>query len=95
MGNNLLKGWFGSDYGSIFQQGLVASAFMFLIKVARCTIKTYTQNEFEEEVKFQDGEAYERMLAICKFCQIIANKETLCYEDDLVAVFKDIRPAAQ
>ena len=35
------------------------------------------------------------MLEKCKFCQIIANGETLTYQDEHVAVFKDIRPAAK
>ena len=34
------------------------------------------------------------MFQICKFCQIIANKETLLYEDDKVAIFEDISKQA-
>ena len=34
------------------------------------------------------------MLQICKFCQIIANKETLVFEDDKVAIFQDISKQA-
>ena len=68
MGNSFFKDWFGADYGPMIHQGLMASTFMFLIKVARCTIKTYSKNEFEEEVKFQDGDSYRKMLSICKFC---------------------------
>ena len=34
------------------------------------------------------------MFQICKFCQIIANKETLLFEDDKVAIFQDISKQA-
>ena len=42
---------------------------------------TYCKNEFDVEVGV-DEPGYDEMLAKCKFCQIIANKETLCYKDD-------------
>ena len=34
------------------------------------------------------------MFQICKFCQIIANKETLLYEDETIAIFEDISKQA-
>ena len=92
---NFLKNLAGVQFEDMIKQAAIASAFMFLIKVTRCTIKTYTTNEFNDEVKYQDGESYKEMLSICKFCQIIANKTSLTYEDDQVAVFKDIRPEAK
>ena len=67
---------------------------MFVVRLTRWTIMTYQSNEFDAEVEFQ-GPGYAEMLAKCKFCQIIANGETLCYQDEHVVAFKDIKPVAQ
>ena len=81
------------NYFVLSQLAQVAS-FLFMAKVARWTLKTFLSNEFNAEVPASEVNA-QTTLAICKFCQIIANKETLCFEDSRVAVFEDIRPQAQ
>ena len=63
------------------------------LTVVRWTVKTVSKNEFDLEVPASELKNHP-MLQICKFCQIIANRETLCYEDDKVAVFQDISKQA-
>ena len=95
MGNfvSSIKEEIGMDIsGKHIGQGL---AFLALLKLARWTIKTYQQNEFNQEISYSDTEGRKKMLQICKFCQIIENGDTLQFEDDKVCAFADINSQAR
>jgi hypothetical protein len=70
-----------------------ATYFIITGTILRWTIKTYEKNAFNKEVS-RDNIGRSDVLKICKFCQIIRNKDTLFFEDDKVAVFKDMTPQA-
>ena len=42
----------------LFKQFTIASTFMILLQFTRWTVKSYLGNEFDKEVKFEDGKSY-------------------------------------
>jgi hypothetical protein len=69
------------------------SLFMAIGTIIRWTLKGFEKNEFNKEV-LHANVSRSGMIKVCKFCQIIRNKDFLVYEDEKLAVFRDIRQQA-
>eukprot|EP00347_Sterkiella_histriomuscorum_P021223 403334772 len=64
------------------------SGFFFGITVVRWLFRSYRKSEF-------DDYPADKMIQICKFCQIIKDTHTVLYQDEEITAFADVRPLAR